>query len=129
MPRGIRNVKEGDEFVVVTSDQDVWFFRTKEKLLSFLNETGEYSQEDEDERRNWTVLPKFPIPSHEGDFCPMGLAEWRSDCVVVMKNGTVIDVQKNTITKQVVSYEYTFSPAPVVAAKRRGRPRSKKSTK
>lgn len=130
MPRGVpksKEVKSWDEFIVVTYDQDVFYFKTEKTLLDFLNEVNDY-ESAEDEKRNWEVLDRFPIPAHghEGEYCPMAQPVWTRNSVIVLKNGTIISVQKNTTVKQVVSYEYTFSPAPIAAAKKRGRPRSKK---
>lgn len=121
MPRG-RPPKKKDEFVVVTSDQDVYFFDEESKVLDFLNETGTYSVE-EDERRNWDVLLKFPVPSNTGNYCPMGLSAWRANSVIVLWNGVVTPFLKRTITKRVISYEYASLVGPKITSRR------KKSTK
>jgi len=121
MPRGKRAPKV--EYIVVTYDQDVFFYNTDKGLLDFLNEVDEA---EEDEKRHWTVLPKFPVPTFQGNYCPMSHDGWRPDNVLIFKNGSIFVPSKNTIEKKIVSYEYTVD-SPVPPAKRRGRPPSKKS--
>jgi len=113
------------EYVVITWDQDVYFYNTDKGLLDFLNETNE---EDESEKRNWAILHKIPVPRHQGNYCPMSHDDWHSNEVLILKNGALFVPTKNTIEKKIVSYEYTVDP-PVPPAKRRGRPPSKKTRK
>lgn len=123
MPRG----KEAEtvEYVLITNSEEVYFYNTDKGLLDFLNEVNEYDDED---KVGWTVLPKIPTPRYQGGYCPTSHEEWPSNGVVIFKNGSIFVPTKNTIEKKIVSYEYTVDQT-VPAAKRRGRPPSKKTRK
>lgn len=137
-----------EKIIVVTNDQDIYFFDKEESLYEFLNEEGEYEAEDEDDRRDWEVLSEFPTSGREGSYCPFTAWEsdgagqlWPNNSVVVLWNGRIVHLKKHTVTREVKGFAYgptpqsrgaktrqakkqsSLIPSKKAAKKRRGRPR------
>lgn len=125
-----------DSYVVINRTRQIYYLDEK-TLLDMLNEPGV----PKEERRNWVVLPMFPLPTRDsmvhiskgkdavgrlyGQYCPFGHdGSWPENALVILKNGAEFFVPPmKEVTKTVVTKEYSLS---VEGAEKPARKRSRK---